>query len=617
MLGGMKLDRINSILLALAGFLTFTLSCSTSQIIPRTTPYKSVNSYRPLQSKNPKEAVGCQQMVDDYCNFLFSPDNLGNVEVIRPKGNIKILQGDTYNDFTQTFYKYSRAKLKNRLLLPKDLLATLYNVNYFNKLEDFLSRKPRQSMSLSERLASERLDYELASLWSATVNETVMVRLSKKFNGYHQVSDRQMPPEYEIESRKIKRHLISEISKALWRDDRNWQGVEVAFADLKTSYLSLIKKLDIPEDVQKNWTARMQTVTLALPGSMPEISDEECSTTTVNAYYYRYLDIITVCAGDFNSEDILLTLAHEMGHVLDISRTVYLAKVNSDFGIAQHGLRQLICSEKNQFTCQDWDRFKSSFSHNLKSFSAFKPPVIEFNRCLKRKPTPKTPTVEDIAKLVRTISNRRYSNLASNDYFLRITKDRMPLRNGRFKKNPYYENPCNYYLWSKGEEPPDDDLSSLIYFTAEYRCNQGDKEQKFKTAIETSKQMTEQLLQATLQMEGEFSTYDSMEREGFASSPVERFADVMGSYALSEYLNLTSDLMDRRAKYLASSSWQCSEPSLNSHFPEESSIEKEYSLDSHAEGLNRRRELLSEPLRNSLHCQKDFEFNECELDFKD
>ncbi|MFW1406218.1 hypothetical protein ACEV85_23505, partial [Vibrio parahaemolyticus] len=64
----------------------------------------------------------------------------------------------------------------------------------------------------------------------------------------------------------------------------------------------------------------------------------------INAYYYRYLNVITVCAGDFNSEDIVLTLAHEMAHALDISRSFYLQKVNSELGVAQKEIRDQVCN---------------------------------------------------------------------------------------------------------------------------------------------------------------------------------------------------------------------------------------------------------------------------------
>jgi hypothetical protein len=85
---------------------------------------------------------------------------------------------------------------------------------------------------------------------------------------------------------------------------------------------------------------------------------------------------------------------------------------------------------------------------------------------------------------------------------------------------------------------------------------------------------------------------------------------------MAQLLSESPSLSDRQNRFLASSSWQCLEPSLASHFPEESSIEKEYIFDPHLEGDQRRKELLSEPIREVIACKKDFEFRECLLPLK-
>lgn len=562
--------------------------------------------------------MGCQQMMDEYCSFLYSPDALGNLRIGKATDNYKVLQGETDNDFSQVYYRYAKAKIAFKDKLPPDLLKALNRSDYFANLKTLLARKPRRSMTLDERLDSERLEESLGAAWSAALDEAVLVRLSRKFPGVHQLSERQLPPEYEIEHRKIRRVLIAEISKAIWQDDSNWRTVVHTFERLREIYLSLIENLDVTPSLKKDWTERIQSVKLVLPGSAPEISDDECATTTINAYYYRYLNVITVCAGDFNSEDIVLTLAHEMAHALDISRSFYLQKVNSELGVAQKEIRDQVCNadESRVFSCKDWSDFKEKFDARLKIMSASRPEAPAFNRCLKRKPDTKTPIEEDVVRLAHSFTLNRYSNLANNGYFLRIIKRRMPLRNGRLNENPYYLDPCKYYLWSKGEETPEEELSSLVYFTAEYRCSDADDDDRFRKAIEVSRDLSERMVRAVIRLEGEFSSWEFLEHEGFASSPVERFADVLGSHATAEFLKSLPHLNDRRARFLSSTAWQCSEPSLTSRFPEESRIESEYIFSHHTEGLERRREILPEELREVLDCEKDFEFNECRLPFK-
>ena len=588
------------------------MSCTTSETIKTSEPLRTFSSeqYYPLSEK-----PQCKGLLDQYCNFLYSPDTLGNVEVKRADGSMKILQGETRNQFSQVFVRYSRAKIKNEQHFPKDFNRILLRHHYFEKLKAFIDRHPRGSMSVGERLSSEQLDYELGYIWSSAVNETVILRMNKQFPGFHQTPDQLVPIELQIERRRQKRNLISEISKAIWHNDENWRSVEESFSKLRESYVRTLIKLDIPDSIRTDWTRRIAEVQLVLPGAFPEISNEECSTTTINAYYYTYLNVITICAGDFNSEDVLQTLAHEMGHALGLDRGQYLFEKTSDFGKQLLGLRKNVCSPE-AFSCEKWNDYKSQFGSFLQSLNGYKPELPEFNRCLKRRVTSNSLADGDIQKFSRSIVADRISELASNDRFLRITKPQLPMKNGKNQKNPNYLNPCSYYLWNEGEEPIDDELTTLMFFTAEYRCSEKVGPEKLKNAIETSKEMTQQVISKALAIEGEFSGRNELETQGFSSPPFERFADVIGSYAMAEYLSVLKQPWDRRNKFLASTSWVCIAPSLASHFPDESSIEKEYIFDSHTEGDQRKKELFSLPIREVIGCEKDFEFDECKLPFK-
>ncbi len=603
--------KIRVVYFGLAVFLCALGSCTH----PRVEQVESLKTFSSDQTYDGQERPKCKALLDRYCAYLYSPDTLGNLEVRRAAKPIKVLQGETQNEFSQVFYRYAQAKLRNRNFLPKDFYRALARLQYFDKLEEFLDRKPRRQMNKNQRLSSDRLDYELAYIWSAALSETILSRMTNKYPGFHQVSERLVPFELELERRRIRRNLISDVSRAIWRDDKNWEGVERSFLRLRESYLKVILKLDIPEEVRRDWSNRISEVKLVLPGAFPAISNEECSTTTVNAYYYTYLNVLTVCAGDFNSEDIAQTLAHEMGHALGIDRSQYLFQSRSNFGKKLNSLRSKICEAKS-FSCNDWSKYKEEFQSSLETLSNYQPQLPEFQRCLKRRQTSKVLTAEEALRFAGTIVSDRISDLASGDRFLRITKSEIPMINGKNQKNPNYLNPCNYYLWTQGEEPIDDELTTLVYFTAEYRCANGTPSEKMRLAIETAKAMSVQLVSKALQIEGEFSQRSVLETEGYSSPPYERFADVIGSYAMAELLAELPLQWDRQNKFLASSSWQCQRPSLASNFPDESAIEKQYVFDAHTEGDQRRKELFSAPIRNAIGCDRDFEFNECRLPFR-
>lgn len=101
--------------------------------------------------------------------------------------------------------------------------------------------------------------------------------------------------------------------------------------------------------------------------------------------------------------------------------------------------------------------------------------------------------------------------------------------------------------------------------------------------------------------------------EGFSSSPSERFADFIGSRLIAAQLEESASLWDRRMTFLAGNSWQCPGPSLSQAFPKESAVLRRYLLNAHTDGQDRRKESFSQPLRQVLGCEKDFEWKECTL----
>ena len=593
------------------------LSITSCQIFSSTAKTDAKTETRALAefSVASSGTVGCKSLVDNYCTHLYSPEASGNM-VIDRRRPIEILQGETPNQLSQVYLHYAETKIKNRRRLPPDFLERLNQYGYFDKLESFIHRNPIPKMSMDERMHSGHLDYELSSLWATAVDQTVVLRMSRKYPGYFKIPDRAMPLEYDVESRRVRRTLISDISRILWHEDANWHRVENGFNSLKASFLTLFDELELPESIRTDWKQKISSVQLVLPGSMPQIADEECSSTTINAYYYRSLNLITVCAGDFNSEDIILTLAHEMSHALGIDRDLSLYLANSSLGKGMTALRENVCEKREQMSCENWIDFKTWIGAGLNDLGAFRPQMAEFNQCLKRGPAQKELTDPDATRISEQMANNRISNLAANDVFLRLIKKKVPIRNGKMELNPNYMDPCAYYLWSTKKESMDDELYTLIFFTAEFRCSTGDENARLKSAIETARRMSAQIIKSVIQREGEFSDRGELVSEGYASPPFERFADVMGSYAISEYLKRFPAGAERRAKYLASTSWLCREPSLESNFPEESKIEQEFNFESHAQSDDRKMELLAPPVREVLQCQKDFVFKECEIPFK-
>ena len=584
------------------------LSCAKSP----TNTHDEHHNFVQISSNNfTSPDIGCLNLLNNYCDELYSPEAFGNIRLER-ENPIKILQGDTKNQLSHVFYSYSKAKIKNKNKLPKDFLYFLNQNNYFKKLNSFISKKPIPQMSIEDRFRFELTNYDLGAIWQSSLNNTVLQRMNQKHPGFYKIPPKLIPIEFEIEQKKIRRQIITEISKEIWHEDQNWAKVVTGFTDLKQSFLNTFDSLSIPTDLKNTWKRRLTSMQLVLPGSMPEISDEECSTTTANAYYYDTLNVVTVCAGGFNSEDAIFTLAHEMGHAFDFETTFYNYSKETPLFLKLIKLRDESENGVNKKSCAEWSNFKQNSETLLKGFDKFSYSILETNRCLKVNKETQLMEDKDQVRIATKTTDIMFDYLASNNYFLRLTKEKIPVNAKRSEKNPNYKNPTSYFPWSRKSEPVDDMLYALVLFNFEYFCsNQTNKESNMKDSIDVAYKEMKKIIQYKLKTQGEFSENQEAIWENFSSPSSERFADFIATHAVADYLKRYQDLWEKRSKYLASLSWVCEPPSLSSKFKNESQVEREYEKDTHSQGNLRKMELFSAPIREILHCKKDFSFTEC------
>ncbi len=471
-------------------------------------------------------------------------------------------------------------------------------------------------MSLIDRMDSNELEADVDYIWGVAIKDTLLTRISTQFPEFPKTSDDLQSPEMIHFERQERRILLSEIARATWHNHPNWKKVVLSFESLRHHFLKVIEELPISERLKKNWHDRISSVSLVLPGSMPEITDQDCTSTTMNAYYYPNLNVITVCAGDFNSEDILLTLSHEMSHALDVDRSLTLFFKNSAVSLGLKKINEALCKlPKKVFSCEDWNHFKDHLDENLEPLSHFQPNLPKTLRCLKRESSTHPLDQSAIERFAKQAVKDRIRSLADEEAFLRLTQPKLPLRNGKKAHNPSYLDPCHYLQTHWDQESLDGELAFLTAFTAEYSCSkEGSTPERLKQAIVKSQDIFYDILESMIQSEGEFSSRRALVEENYASSPSERFADLLGSYVMAESLKEHQSLWDKRMSFLASNSWQCSGPSLSTAFPKETLIMRQYLQDSHTDGDERKKELLSSPIRDALSCQKDFDWNECRFE---
>jgi hypothetical protein len=552
--------------------------------------------------------------MNEYCDSLYRPGNDGNLIIHKKKGTpLYVLQGKTRNGFHQTFYELAQSKIRNKALLPKDFLGVLTHHQYFERLENLIHREPFEKMNLGNRIDAFEEEADVNHIWSSAIRETLITRMSQKFPDYPKTPSDLQPPEVIHAEQLERKYLLTEIANATWKNHPNWQRVTKTFEMLRKKYMGLLRKLPIDPDLRNEWTGRIQSIQLVLPGSLPEIVDQDCSGTNTNAFYYPNYNVITVCAGDFNSEDILSTLAHEMSHALDNDRSLYLFFKNSELSKKLGSINQHLCHDrKKSFSCTEWAQFKADSDRDIKALAAFKPAQPELLRCLKKEKTTEKLDSEAINRFAGATVRATIKTLAEEDAFLRLTQAKIPLGNSRKVHNPSLLNPCYFQQEDWSTEELGGELSMLTAFTAEYQCTEiSDSAERIRHSVEYMKNLFEKIEASMIQSEGEFSERKMLVEEDYSSSPSERFADFMGSKLMAEALIDHQSEWDRRMTFLAGNSWQCSGPSLAKAFPKETLVLRRYLRDSHTDGDDRKKDIFSKELREVLSCDKDFEWNEC------
>ncbi|MBI4405893.1 MAG: hypothetical protein HY537_17170 [Deltaproteobacteria bacterium] len=591
------------------------VSCSRFKPVPSSAPTFSANMgvFRMLNEERPP----CLAMVKTFCSNLYSPGNQGKMEIQTENETLQIKRGRTENDFSQAYFEFAHTQIRHRERLPKSFREILAQRGYFKKLKTYLSRRPAAKMSFEERVSTLRLSNDIDAIWNGAINETVFQRMEKNHPGFAKISEDFLPVELKHERRRMRAKLISEISSAVWADHPNWKKVEAQFREVKEAYKDVISRHPgLRKQTKKDWLKRIAAVRLIVPGSDPEVEMIACSNTEENAYYYTYRNYVTVCAGDFNAEDMRQTLAHELAHALDVNRMIAVYQAHSAFGKQLAQMKQQTCSHKN-ISCKDWDHFKNRFGVNLQSLAHFKTPMPDFNRCLKGKET-KFPIPEEyLARIGKEEAQEVASELAEQNVFLRLITEKLPLPDGSFHKNPMHLNPCGYYLWDHESHLFDEELTVLLFFTQQYVCHaEHPPEQRFQKAIDTAIELQRRLVVQRLKLEGEYSSRWRLNADGYAVSTTERFADTLASLALTRILEKEKNISKRRALYLANISWLCQKPSIKQLYPNEARIQHRLRWGQHSDDSYRQTELLQGKIPEVLQCQRDFGSNvkECRLE---
>ncbi|MBC7458897.1 MAG: hypothetical protein H7235_11495, partial [Bdellovibrionaceae bacterium] len=446
------------------------------------------------------ENKSCQQIVEGFCDSLWSPSKLGNLDIKIGKSIWPLRFGTTKNDISQTRYIFLQALKRNMQKLPVDIQQAFQKTHFQRKLNLFLRRKRPDQQNTSDQPRPEYLHGILDDL-EDSIKLVAWLRTEAQHPGFLQLAHHQVSSEVRRLKDKNFDQVRSELFVAVWRTEKRWQDVQEMFTKIREEYVNLIKDdQEISSTLKKEMLADLQSLKLVIPGENPAHVNSpkwhNCGIDMENAAYRLSNHEITICAGEFNSASPLLTIAHEVGHSFSLARRLQNYLSSSDYGKNILNLWKRSSEGKN-FSCLEWNQFKKDFTSHTSTLPAYNYEHVEvLETYIKSKLLP-IPTGSALNALAERLSKATLRSEINNHSLEHLIKPEEILLDGTTVKNDRYLKPTlNFGPWPNPNVALfQHDLQFELFFSAEYGCHLEMKTSSadaLRLSIETARLMVQQ-----------------------------------------------------------------------------------------------------------------------------
>jgi hypothetical protein len=352
------------------------------------------------------------------------------------------------------------------------------------------------------------------------------------------------------------------------------------------------------------------SIQLRIPGSNPEYEEGSCATDEASAYYDPGHHEFTVCAGLFGGS-IVTVVAHEMAHSIDPTtlKSYFLSQrpVFSGFKKAYNNL-----CENTKLSCEEFAKLK----RNLLEISPVVPEFYptKYLECLGQKELVDFPRGSEVSDLASNYTNIFTDQYTRAYFFSSVVLPEVETLSGRHFKNSGYLNPC--VAMQDNHEKHQFQLYEvlLVAFEAEYRCSSlPETTEKFEASLTSARHLL------TIAQE---NIFESMQKDADVPELIlrnqartvgEQTADNIGLTITARILNKFPNVIDRRKTFLAAGSLLCDSPGIVRMASDLAVAEKKYNSEEHSLNKVRHRELMIDPIKESLQCEDDDHIQSCSL----
>lgn len=555
--------------------------------------------------------VSCHDLVENFCADLWRSPNSGNMDLKSGGQVYKLRFGKTKNGISEARYAFVDSLVKNFRYLPEDIQESFKKTKLEQTLRAYLHRKDTKKLELADNFRPEYARNMLSFLNEA-VRPVVMARTEKVFPGYVRMRAEEMSNELDQTFEKNEDQVWSEIFVATWKNNQSWAQIKELFKLLQQEYVIVINEdPDLTPELKAEAIRNLKSVKLVIPGENVTNSNSSrwhtCGIDMNNAFYSGYWHELTICAGDFTSNEGLLTLAHEMGHSFSLGRRLRTYWKESDYGRSVAGLYERSCQDR-RFSCEEWEKVKKRLPREGESLASYKYDDAKYLDTFVDRELSPVPEGGELTKLADRLNRGTLRSEVNGRYLEGILKPMEVLANGAEVKNFKYLSACrNYSRWPNTEQVYENEaLQFELFFANEYFCRIQKKESEtdaLRESIKTASELTQDAWKLFMRVPGRFSGWQDARDEGFAHDIEEDLVDAFSSRVVARMLAKNPRIEERRARYLANVATFCDAPSFRERYPKEVGVLREFTNLSHSVGQDRRDKLMTPNIREVLQCR--------------
>ena len=578
------------------------------------------------------ERPACTTWVKNHCDTLWSLENRGNY--------LGVKRGQDPNQEEWRKLYFYRVTLEAEPKLPEEFRKLLSERDYFKRLRGWFERREKKKFSATELFRETQEIVNIRLLWDEAKEEWAFREMERRAPGYTLNVD--PPMAQDRLSKLLREDQMLAIDDALWRGRAEFTDVKALFEQIRSAAIVAVGRMNAFQPSRRaQWIRRLRETELGLPSEYYRITGKRaCAEDLSNAFNFIYENKVFICGGLLGTEELALTLAHELAHTI----TNF---IDGGYRILEEPVfRELLsltiarCERDPVLTAPSpgWPALREKLLRirmpGDEKYTSTERSALECFRIRPAKPLNRARLSEG----VRTSVSDQIDELVSGTEFSNRVNPVTRSKYGTASPNLDYLKGCEPYLKTS---PPRMVLGpevALEVFLEEFLQKRADANgiaakgsgksasdlsprtkavadpAVFKATLDEVPELYDRIREYAVLAGGAYSGDAIAFSQGFGEDIGENLADAFGIQFLREYY-AKLPVTERRVQFLRTISFACDQNPGNDETSQIAHLENEISSDVHGLGFKRLESFVTPALADLVQCERDPKVPSCESRF--